>query len=46
MTISTQYFILQQQATPLHHAAYKGHSEMVCTLLEAGADIEARDVVS
>ena len=32
--------------TPLHHAAYKGHTEVVGVLVSAGADIEARTEVS
>ena len=32
--------------TPLHHAADKGHNEIVSVLISAGADIESRDAVS
>jgi ankyrin repeat protein len=28
--------------TPLHYAAVIGHSEVVCLLLDRGADIEAK----
>ena len=38
--------LVQQQATPLHVAAQDGHSEVVSALLAAGADIEAKTMVS
>jgi len=30
-----------EASTPLHYAAWKGHAEIVTTLLDAGADIHA-----
>ena len=33
-----------QQGTPLRYAAFSGHAEVVEALIEAGADIHARDV--
>ena len=32
--------------TPLMHAAHNGHTEVVMLLIEAGADIEAKNNVS
>ncbi|KAK1171907.1 ankyrin repeat domain-containing protein 6-like isoform X2 [Acipenser oxyrinchus oxyrinchus] len=32
--------------TPLHLAAYKGHTEVVCILLKAGCDLDIQDDVS
>lgn len=34
-----------QGETPLHKAAYNGSAEAVKTLLEAGADMDAKDTV-
>ena len=42
---SSYYPLLQDGRTPLHHAAMKGHAEVVSLLLEKGADIQARDEV-
>ena len=36
----------QDGDTPLHIAALKGHATVVEQLLAAGADMEAKDVVS
>ena len=36
----------QVQLTPLHVAALQGHSQIITLLIEAGADIDARDSVS
>jgi ankyrin repeat protein len=30
-------------STPLHHAAWKGHAEVAVLLLDAGADVNARN---
>lgn len=47
---SNQYpshlFILQFQCTALHRACLRGHAEIVEKLLEAGAKLEPRDMVS
>ena len=32
-----------EDSTPLHYAAWKGHSEIVTALLDAGADIHAHN---
>jgi len=32
-----------EASTPLHYAAWKGHAEIVTTLLDAGADIHAHN---
>ena len=37
---------MQNGRTPLHDAASRGHSSTAKVLLEAGADVMARDVVS
>ena len=37
---------MQDEGTPLHSAAEKGHSSTAKVLLEAGADARARDNVS
>ncbi|MGH0156814.1 UNVERIFIED_CONTAM: hypothetical protein FKN15_059236 [Acipenser sinensis] len=39
------YIISSQQygRTPLHLAAYKGHTEVVCILLKAGCDLDIQD---
>jgi hypothetical protein len=37
---------VQGNGTPLHFAARKGHIEVVWALLEAGADVAAKDKVS
>ena len=40
------FLLLQEQNTSLILAADEGHTDVVCTLIRAGADIEARDDVS
>jgi ankyrin repeat protein len=37
--------LLQSGCTPLHHACYRGHVEVVTVLLSAGAQIDAQDKV-
>jgi len=32
-----------EDSTPLHHAAWKGHTEVATLLLEAGADVNAQN---
>jgi ankyrin repeat protein len=33
----------QDDSTPLHHAAWKGHVEVAAALLDAGADVNAQN---
>ena len=35
-----------QDHTPLHNAAWRGNTDVVKTLLEAGAEIDVKDRVS
>jgi hypothetical protein len=37
--------LLQDGSTPLHFAAWKGHTEVVGQLLDAGADMDIADMV-
>ena len=37
---------LQEGNTPLHYAAYKGHGEVVDTLVNAGATVDVINNVS
>jgi ankyrin repeat protein len=37
--------LLQNGFTPLHHACYRGHAEVVTVLLAAGAQVDAPDRV-
>ena len=37
---------LQDHQTPLHFAAYNGHTDTVKILIEKGADVNAKDEVS
>ena len=39
-------YIYQNRWTPLHKAAHKGHIDVMKVLVDAGADIEAKDGVS
>ena len=39
------FFLLQDDRTPLHLAAYYGHTENVTKLLESGADHGVKDKV-
>ena len=36
----------QAEDTPLHFAASQGHSQIITLLIDAGAEIDARDSVS
>ena len=36
----------QYGTTPLHEAAIKGHTDIAKALVEAGADVNAKDMVS
>ena len=40
------YFIIQAQWTPLHCAAYRGHTDSVALLVASGADINMKNNVS
>ena len=42
----TRSAVWQNGTTPLHFAAFKGHTEVVKVLVEAGATVEATDEVS
>ena len=44
--ISSHISITQPNRTPLHFAAEKGHTSIVQLLLQAGADVHAKDSVS
>ena len=37
---------LQDESTPLHEAAYNGHTAVASLLLDRGADVGAKDNVS
>ena len=39
-------YIYQSLRTPLHEAAFNGHTDVMKVLLAAGANIEAKDEVS
>ena len=43
---SSRVLFVQDQSTPLHVAAANGHNTCVSTLLQAGAQADARDKVS
>ena len=45
MTCLCTYVSLQENETPLHHAARKGHIQIVMLLIHFGADVNAVDVV-
>ena len=40
-----KHLTLQDEATPLHLAASKGHHEVCDVLLKSGADVHSRDSV-
>ena len=40
------YFIIQWQNTPLHWAATSGHTDSVALLVDSGADINMKNIVS
>ena len=46
LSLTRQRAPLQDGATPLHGAAYRGHEEAIGVLLAVGADQEAKDNVS
>ena len=46
MILMYYYFIIQLQATPLHYAAARGHTDSVALLVASGADVNMKDCVS
>ena len=38
--------IVQVQSTPLHQAAYSGHTDTVALLVKSGANVNMKDMVS
>jgi ankyrin repeat protein len=40
------YLKFQRDNLPLHHAAMKGHADIVQTLLDAGSEINAQEKVT
>ena len=40
------YLSTQDQSTPLHYTALQGHTEVAALLVQGGADVNARTVVS
>ena len=46
VSVNTAFsFLIQESWTPLHHAAHKGHSEVLTKLLDSGADVDLQDDV-
>ena len=39
------FFLIQDGWTPLHYAAWKGHSEMLTKLLDSGAVVDVQEKV-
>ena len=46
MILMDYYFIIQWQDTPLHIAAFHGHTDSVALLVASGADINMKNDVS
>ena len=44
--VNDHVIIIQDQRTPLHEAAYMGHTDSVALLAANGADVNMKDKVS
>ena len=44
--VNDDVIIIQEQVTPLHYAAYNGHTDSVALLAANGADVNMKDHVS